>query len=222
MSQEQPIVFIEEREFLQNLPECFKMGSDNMLHHDPNSVNVISSTGKIFANVSRVLKVKTVKEVDDLKGRLFSNPIYMRISVTGRRLFSRPRTANFILKINSRHPGIAHQLNVSLLKAEQLVSQGRRFCLKIDFATHLHLWFARQREQTATYFTLEKGVFWITNFRRRYDWFYSTNATILIYLSPITSLFIGGYLLYRFIAAKDKVYQAKCDGAWSKTGPVKL
>lgn len=174
--------------FMDAIPECFQLGTDMKLHHDPRKVNVFAHKNlddkcNLFADsYGEVLTFKTKEEFSNIRTRLLTNPIFLQVKIEKEKSSYNTRyitRGSFIVFVNTKHAVIHQQLNEKLQTMQGLVNEGKSVALEIRFGDVLKAWFKVNFPESWASYSTENSNFCITNFSQRLHECYNPIAWIV-------------------------------------------
>lgn len=196
------------KDFLQNLPSCFRIGRDGKLHHEDDEAVVFAPNNSIFAGAYHgVLIVRNKEEFSVSKQRLLDLPIYMLVYLERRREgmnYTLVTNGDYVIMVNTGHPAIQSQLHGRLKDADTMMRNRKNFAIEIKFEELIKQWFASNFQcQWGTINALHCN-FCFTNYGRQMKIFKTMSFCWLCCL-PCCLVCAPIYCIHRSIMCEDSV-----------------
>lgn len=199
------IAISDTNEFLQDIPNCFEVGSDSKLHHQYNRVNVFTHKKNFFADAyPEVLKVENMEAFALLKQRLLTLPIYMHVHLERHRRSGNTRIithGDYVVMINTKQEDIQRQLLEKLNEAEGMMQEETKFALEINFEEALKGWFSSRFDGGWGSYYARSSSFCITNFSQRSKYFKMPLCWVLCF--PCCLVAAPIHCAYRAMLSED-------------------
>lgn len=199
------IAISDTNEFLQDIPNCFEIGSDSKLHHQYNKVNVFTHKKNFFADAyPEVLKVENVEAFALLKQRLLTLPIYMHVHLERHRRSGNTRIithGDYVIMVNTKQADIQNQLLEKLNEVEVLMREEKKFAMEINFGEALKGWFSSRFDGGWGSYYARCSSFCITNFSQRSKYFTMPLCWVLCF--PCCLVAAPLHCAYRAMVSED-------------------
>ena len=201
-----PIAVMEWETFLSQIPNCFQLQLDGKVDHDRSRANMFANAHhrkNIFNNAyDKEIRVKTLEDLELLKHRLLSLPIFVQLTLERKRKMTHlKKRIRYMVCLNPLNPVIKTQLEEKLNECTELMLQGDKFSLEIDLGFVIRHWYRENEAKLFKRYRSNDSVICITNHVKQKKTCY--NPKIWIAFFPVMVILGPIYIIMRKIRCKE-------------------